>query len=77
MNLVISWAVKLGLSAWPFILKYLEANALQAVFDLIDEGVETALENAEKKAKASPEKSDDRRIAVMRKYFEGWKKLKA
>jgi hypothetical protein len=46
------------------------------LFDAIDEAVETALEKQEAKAKATPDKADDRRLAVLRKYFEGWKSFK-
>lgn len=73
MNIIAQWFVSMGLKAWPFILGYLEANALQATFDALDEGVESALEKEEANAKATPIESDDRRIAIFRKYFEGWK----
>lgn len=56
-------------------LSYLSANALQMVFDGVDEAVETALEKEEAKAKLTPDQADDRRLAVLRKYFEGWKKF--
>lgn len=58
-------------------LSFLGANALQFVFDAADEVVESLLEKEELKAKITPDKSDDRRLAVLRKYFDGWKKFKA
>jgi hypothetical protein len=75
-GIIAKWLMGLGLQAWPFILSYLEANALQAGFDALDEGVETALEKVEARAKATPDQADDRRAAILRKYFDGWKNLK-
>lgn len=60
-------------SLLPMIFSWFGANALQMIFDAIDEAVETVLEKEEAKAKLTPEVTDDRRLYVLRKYFEGWK----
>ncbi len=59
-----------------FAIAWLSANLIEMIFDAIDEAAESALESLEEKALATPRKSDDRRIAVLRKYFEGWKVIK-
>lgn len=58
---------------WEIAISYLAANSLQILFDAADEAVETALERAEAKAKLTQSEVDDRRTAVLRKYFDGWK----
>ncbi len=54
-------------------IQYLGVSLLSMFFDAIDEAVESVLEKEEKKAKETPEDVDDRRLALLRKYFEGWK----
>jgi len=55
---------------------FLGTNFVKMLFDATDEVVETKLEAEEKKAKETPEKADDRRLAVFRGYFEDYKKYR-
>lgn len=69
VGFIISAITKLGLT----LISFLGASAMQIAFDAMDEGVETLLEKAESKAKASQNTAADRRLMVLRKYFDGWK----
>lgn len=42
------------------------------VMDAIDEAMETLLEKEERKAAVTPDKADDRRLALYRKYWESF-----
>lgn len=57
-------------------MSYLPVVLLNLFFDVLDEVMLTLFEKAEAKAIATPEKSDDRRLALYRKYWEGFKEYR-
>lgn len=44
--------------------------------DVIDEAMETLLENAEAEAEVNPDKASRRRLMLYRKYWEGFKEYR-
>lgn len=54
-------------------ISYMPVFIVGAFMDALDEVMETLLEKYEKKAKETPEKADDRRGALYRKYWDGFK----
>lgn len=58
-------------------LGFVPVVAFNVVMDIFDEAMETLLEKAEATAKLTPEKSDDRRLTLYRKYWESFKDYRA
>lgn len=50
-------------------LTMLPVFVLEIFLDALDEAAESFLESAEAKAKKTPEKKDDRRVALLRKHW--------
>ena len=58
------------------VMSYIPIVLGNMFIDAFDEAMESLLEKAEKKANETPDKSDDRRLALYRKYWEGFKEYR-
>lgn len=66
----------LGSAVFSVAVSYLPVVALNLIFDALDEAMETLFENEQAKADATPEAADNRRLALYRKYWEGFKEYR-